>query len=218
MAPQAVDEETAAAAAKTRVASELGHDRIRYRHKKGNRRAIILTPSHLKSTPHLAETSRQGYTTVKEGCERQHHHHQQQQQRGVLKAVYRRKMFAHHIDEPRSMWEARKAIEAALWDPQPFRLPSLHTLKTLLPVELSTIDQGYPISTLGYYKSIKRESDERVEAASKNPDILRAVREVDESVARLQEELRMETAPGVAQTPDRALTRDREITDHAISK
>lgn len=138
------------------------------------------------------------------------------------------------------MWEARKAIEAALWDPQPFRLPSLHTLKTLLPVELSTIDQGYPISvstppslytttttlhqTLGYYKSIKRESDERVEAASKNPDvrvvalgsmaecrlmmkILRAVREVDESVARLQEELRMETAPGVAQTPDRALTR-----------
>lgn len=84
MAPQAVDEETAAAAAKTRVASELGHDRkhyhlinvvvddgilifplvsattttgIRYRHKKGNRRAIILTPSHLKSTPHLVTLS-----------------------------------------------------------------------------------------------------------------------------------------------------------------
>ncbi|KAF4659884.1 hypothetical protein FOL47_007390 [Perkinsus chesapeaki] len=181
---------------------------IRYLHKKGNKRMILKHKHQHQSCPSLMPppTSITSSINQSNGCRQE-----PSDERGVLKSVWRRKMFAHDLKDLPS-WEATRQVEKERWDPKPFRLPTLDTLRTTLPRELSSTNQGYPNSILGYYKSVKKAGDDLVEAAARNPDILRAVRTVDESVASLQQLLRMETAPGLPQAPDRALTRGLPMT------
>ncbi|KAF4681423.1 hypothetical protein FOZ60_012103 [Perkinsus olseni] len=135
----------------------------RHRHKKGKR--IPAVPAHRRSCPELISQPLNAAADDRRCIVKADF-----QRRGTLKAVWRRKLFAHDIEEPPS-WEATTAVEKDRWDPQPFRLPRLETLRATLPRELASTDQGYPNSVLGYYKSVKKQGDEVVEAAARNPDV-----------------------------------------------
>ncbi|KAF4723698.1 hypothetical protein FOZ63_015277, partial [Perkinsus olseni] len=144
------------------------------------------------------------------------------QRRGTLKAVWRRKLFAHDIEEPPS-WEATTAVEKDRWDPQPFRLPRLETLRATLPRELASTDQGYPNSVLGYYKSVKKQGDEVVEAAARNPDPSNkymSTASVDEEKVLLEALGRKRVFQECPEkcSPDEALQRAADIIDRETER